>query len=85
MVPQEKLSWKSCWHWNEVLSDGNRKVNDKTEKEMPFVATFHPRLKILQKIIDRNLYLLYMNQEVKKPLHLNLWFHVEVPAKSVVI
>ena len=50
----------------KVLVGNNRKVNNKTEKRIPFVVTFHPRLKILQKIIDKNLYMLYMNKEVKK-------------------
>ena len=45
----------------KVLGDSN-----KTEKEIPFVATFHLGLKILQKIIEKNLYLLYMNEEVRK-------------------
>ena len=38
-------------------------LKNKTEKGIPFVVTFHPRLKILQKIIDKNLYLLYINEE----------------------
>ena len=50
----------------KVLVGNNRKINNKIEKRIPFVVTFHPRLKILQKIIDKNLYLLYMNKEVKK-------------------
>ena len=69
----------------KVLSDNNRKVNNKTEKRIPFIVIFHPRLKILQKIIDKNLYLLYMNEEVKKTLQLNLLFYKEVSAKSAVI
>ena len=32
----------------KVLGDNNRKVNNKTEKGLHFVATFHSRLKILQ-------------------------------------
>ena len=50
----------------KVLDGNNRKVNNKTEKGIPFVVTFNPRLKILQKIIDKNFYLLHMNEEVKK-------------------
>ena len=53
--------------WRQVLCDErNNRVNNKTEKEIPFVVTFYPRLKILQKIIDKNVYLLCMNEEVKK-------------------
>ena len=50
----------------KVLSDNNRKVNNKTEKATPFVATFRTRLKILQKKIDKILYLLYMNEQDRK-------------------
>ena len=50
----------------KVLGDKNRMVNNKTEKGTLFIVIFHPRFKILQKIIDMNLYLLYMNEEVKK-------------------
>ena len=50
----------------KVLSGNNRKVNNKTEKGIPFAVTFHPRLNILQKIIDKNFYLLHMNEKVKK-------------------
>ena len=39
----------------KVLSGNARKVNNETEKGIPFVVTFHPRLMILQKIIDKNL------------------------------
>ena len=49
----------------KVLDGNNRKVN-KTEKGIPSVVTFNPRLKILQKIIGKNFYLLHMNEEVKK-------------------
>ena len=37
----------------------------KVEKGVPFVVTYHPLLSKLSSIIHRNLYLLYMNQEVK--------------------
>ena len=50
----------------KVLSDNNRKVNNKTEKATPFVATFRTRLKILQKKIDKILYLRYMNEQDRK-------------------
>ena len=39
----------------QVLGGNNRKLNNKIEKGIPFVVTFHPRLKIFQKIIDKNL------------------------------
>ena len=37
----------------------------KVEKGVPSVVTYHPLLNKLSSIIHRNLYLLYMNQEVK--------------------
>ena len=37
----------------------------KVEKEVPFVVIYHPLLNKLSSVIHRNLYLLYMNQEVK--------------------
>ena len=64
----------------------DKKINNKTENNLTFVITYHPRLKILQKLIDKNLYLLYMNEELKMCLqHLNFLFHIEVPAKPAVI
>ena len=53
---------------NKFLLDNNRKISNKAEKGIPFVVTFHPILKILQKIIDKNLHRLYINEEVKKAL-----------------
>ena len=38
----------------------------KIEKGVPFVVTYQPLLSKLSSIIHRNLYLLYMNQEVNK-------------------
>ena len=37
-----------------------------TKKGIPFVVTFHPKLNVLQNIINKHLYLLYMNDEVKR-------------------
>ena len=37
----------------------------KVEKGVPFVVTYHPLLNKLSSILHRNLYLLYMNQDVK--------------------
>ena len=49
-----------------ILGDKKKEVYSKKEKRIPFVITFHPRLKILQEIIDKNLFMLYMNEEVKE-------------------
>ena len=48
----------------KVFCDNNNKVNNKTEKGKPLLVTFHPR--IYQKIVYKNLSLLYMNEEVRK-------------------
>ena len=40
-----------------VLGDNNRKINYKAEKVIPFVDTFYPRLKVLQKIVYKNFYM----------------------------
>ena len=37
----------------------------RVEKGVPFVLTYHPLLNKLSSIIHRNLYLLYVNQDVK--------------------
>ena len=50
----------------EALGGNNRKANNKTEKTMSFAATFYPWLRILQRVINKNLNLLYMNEELKK-------------------
>ena len=46
----------------------SKKINPKEreEKGVPLVVTYHPSLNCLSKIIRDNLYLLYMNNEVKK-------------------
>ena len=38
----------------------------KRVKGIPFVATYHPKLKYLGRIINQNFYLLNMNEETKK-------------------
>ena len=50
----------------KVLGGNNRKVNSKTEKGITFCNHISPQIKILQKMIDKNLYLFHMNREVKK-------------------
>ena len=43
-----------------------KRSNNRQEKGIPFVVTFHPKLKVLQNIINKHLCLLYMNDEVKR-------------------
>ena len=44
---------------------GESRSKTKSATGVPFVATYHPRLKALSKIIHENRNLLYMNYEVK--------------------
>ena len=57
--------------------------NKKREKGVPFVVTDHPILNILIKIIRDDMYLLNMNEEVRKTLV--LWPHFEVHGSFAVI
>ena len=59
----------------------NKRSSNRQKKEISFTQKF----KVLQNIINTYLYLLCMNNEVKGSVHLKLWFHLGVPAKSVVI
>ena len=40
--------------------------NNRQKKEIPFVVTFHLRRKVHRNVINKHLYLLYMNDEVKR-------------------
>ena len=44
---------------------GETRSQTKPATGVPFVVTYHPRLKALGKIFQENLNLLYMNDEVK--------------------
>ena len=44
----------------------NKRSNNSKKKEVSFVVTFHPKRKVLRNIINKHLYLLYMNDEVKR-------------------
>ena len=48
------------------FSNIERKSNSKTQKGVPLVVTYHPLLKSLSSINNNNIYLLYMDQEVKR-------------------
>ena len=52
-----------------------------SKKGIPLVVRYHPLLKSLSKIKSKNLYLLYMDEEVKRVFTgglMDLWFHSEV-------
>ena len=48
------------------VNNVNNRSRGKSIKGVPFVLTYHPKLKSLNKILTKNLYLLYMDKEVKK-------------------
>ena len=48
------------------FSNLERKSNSKTQKGISLVVTYHPLLKSLDSIVNNNIYLLHMDQEVKK-------------------
>ena len=48
------------------FSNIERKSNSNTQKGMPLVVTYHPLLKSLSSIVNNNIYLLHMDQEVKR-------------------
>ena len=58
----------------------SKKINpkEKEEKDVPLVVTYHPSLNCLSKIVRDNLYLLYMNDVLKKVFLRNLWYLSEV-------
>ena len=43
-----------------------RKSNSKTQKVLPLAVTYHPLLKSLSSMVNNNIYLLHMDQEVKR-------------------
>ena len=48
------------------FSNIERKSNSKTQKGIPLVVTYHPLLKSLSSILKNNIYLLHVDQEVKR-------------------
>ena len=49
----------------KVRSSKQGQISKKVEQGVQVVVTYHPLLNKMTSIIHRNLYLLYMNQEVK--------------------
>ena len=50
----------------KFFRNGNVLRQRDPRKGVPFVLTYHPLFKSIAKILNKNLYLLYMNNEVKK-------------------
>ena len=46
--------------------ENKKKSGTNKKKRLPFLVTYHPKLRNLSKVIKDNLDLLYMNDEVKK-------------------
>ena len=51
---------------SKVKFNVDNKRSNNRKKGIPFVVTFHPKLMVLQNIINKHLYLLYMNDDVKR-------------------
>ena len=49
-----------------MKSNVKNRNRGKSTKGISFVLTYHPKLKPLNKILTKNLYLLYMDKEVQK-------------------
>ena len=54
------------------------KSNSKTQKGIPLVVTYHPLLKLLSSIVNNNIYLLHMDEDVRRYLLHNPWFLIGV-------
>ena len=50
----------------KITRNVNNTNRSKSIKGVPFVLNHHPKLKSLNEILTKNLYLLYMDKEVKK-------------------
>ena len=48
------------------FSNIERKCNSKTQKSIRLVMTYHSLLKSLSSIVNNNIYLLHMDQEIKR-------------------
>ena len=49
----------------KVKFSGYTRRNKREKKGIPLVITYHPSLKNIGRIINQNLYILYMNEDVK--------------------
>ena len=56
---------KGLVEMGKVKSSGYTRRNEREEKGIPLVITYHPSLKNIGRIINQNLYILYMNKDVK--------------------
>ena len=60
---------KGCEIKKVVFCENKKKIEENKEKGLPFVVTYHLRLKGLSKIIKGNLYLYIWMLNLKRPLH----------------
>ena len=61
-----------------------QRSNNRQKKGIPFTFTFHPNLRFSKTLTTIFIYYTWM-MRLELPLHLNLWFYLGVPAKSIVI
>ena len=61
--PEKVINAEMC---KVRFNSESSRFNNKQEKGVPLVVTFHPHLKVLQRIVDKHLHVLYMNDEVKR-------------------
>ena len=85
----EMKSWfLKCGYSNNVIEKKIKKVRfskisstrKNNAKGVPLVVTYHPGLKSINQIINKNLQLLYMDEEVKRVYRQIPWFLSVVPA-----
>ena len=50
----------------KVKFSGYTRKNKREKKGISFVITYHPSLKNIGRIINQNVYILYMNEDVKR-------------------
>ena len=82
----EMKSWFLKRGYPDVINKEMKKVKfskiSSTRKDntkgIPLVVTYHPGLKNIHNIINRNLHLLYLGQEITK-VHQSPWFLSVVP------
>ena len=65
MVFGKEISFRSGWerNFNPNVTSKNR---GKSNKEVPIVLTYHLKLKSLNRIFTKNIYLLYLYKEMNK-------------------
>ena len=66
---------------NKVVLGKNQPSRKNSENGVPFVVTYHPKVKKLGKLIKDLLPFLYSDEKFKKFSHLLQWSHTEALEK----